>query len=278
MDKDLISILKGVRVYLSGPMDFLPAREEDKKLGWRSRIKKFLKQFDCVVYDPWSKPIIVGQNTYGKDYEYSNKVREQWTFSDDQAGKALRADLCDLFYPTVHINRRMVDICDFIIAYCPTNIYSVGTVNEIVRARSQNKPVLLVSPSVEYPALNQLTEHLKQIDDEEGLQLLNQLKKEAFIKANPYGVPSPWYIGILPEDYFFDGFGFALYPELAKENNWTRTYLDEVEEKRTPLRPLLPYLENLNKEIPKRYDRVHKDSVENADWMILKPGIHEAIG
>ncbi len=76
----------------------------------------------------------------------------------------------------------MVDICDFIIAYCPTNIYSVGTVNEIIRARSQNKPVLLVSPSIEYPSLDKLTEHLKHSNDKEGLALLGQLKEEAFLK------------------------------------------------------------------------------------------------
>lgn len=172
MSNDTTSILEGARIYLSGPMDFIVSREEEKRSGWRSRIRRFLKTFGAIVYDPWSKPIIVGQNGYGKNYEYSNDKRAQWTFVDNEFGRKIRAELCNLFYPTVHINRRMVDICDFLIAYCPTNVYSVGTVNEIIRARSQNKPVLLVSPSVNYSSVDKLTEHLKTRDDEYGLNLL----------------------------------------------------------------------------------------------------------
>lgn len=102
------------------------------------------------------------------------------------------------------------------------------------------------------------------------------MKSEAVLKSNVEGIPSPWYLGILPEDYFFDGFGFHLYPQL-KDRSAPTTSLDRAEERRAPQRPLLPYLEKLNQEIPKRYDRVHKDYVENADWMILKPGMHEII-
>ncbi len=271
------SILQGVRIYLSGPMDFLLSAEQEKQTGWRSKLRCFLKPFGAIVYDPWSKPIIVGQSGYGQNYEYSSQTRAKWTFEDNQSGQQIRAELCHEFYPTVHINRRMVDICDFIIAYCPTNVYSVGTVNEITRARSQNKPVLLVSPAIDYPSLDKLTEHLKRSGNIDGLALLDQLKQEAFLKPNPDGIPSPWYLGILYEDYFFDGFGFDLYPQLKKDNNWSKTNIDEIEKRFVPKKPLLPYLEALNKEIPKRYDREHKDYVENSDWMILKPGIHDAI-
>jgi len=271
------SILHGARIYLSGPMDFLVSRDEEKQNGWRSRLRQFLKPFAATVYDPWSKPVIVGQNGYGKDYEYSSKKRAQWTFADNQSGCQIRSALCDLFYPTVQINRRMVDICDLLIAYCPTNVYSVGTVNEIIRARSQNKPVLFVSPPITYPALDELTKHLSKRNDRQALTLLEQVKEEAAIKENVNGVPSPWYLGILPEDYFFDGFGFHLYPQLKGDGNWPNTLLDEIEHKHPPKRPLLPYLEKLNSEIPKRYDPVHKDFVDNSDWLILKPGVHEAV-
>jgi hypothetical protein len=271
------SILKGVRIYLSGPMDFLLSRDEDKKSGWRSRVRQFLEPFDAHIYDPWAKPVIVGQDSYGQNYEYSSKTRSQWTFENNQEGQQKRAELCHLFYPTVHINRRMVDICDFLIAYVPTNVYSVGTVDEIIRARSQNKPVLFVSPSIEYSSLDKLTEHLNKNGDQAGLALLEELKSQAFLKPNIDAIPSPWYLGVLPEDYFFDGFGFDLYPELREAGNWTKTHIDKVEEKRMPKRPLLPYLEKLNKEIPKQYDRLHKDYVENPDWMILKPSVHNVL-
>ncbi len=271
------SILNGVRIYLSGPMDFVVSRNEEKQFGWRSRLRKFLSPFGAIVYDPWTKPVIVGQNGYAENYEYSNTKRAQWTFEDSDTGRNVRSQLCDLFYPTVHINRRMVDICDLLIAYCPTNLYSVGTVNEIIRARSQNKPVLLVSPPVTYPSFAKLSEHLQEHKDQEGVKRLEQLKREAVLKENPEGIPSPWYLGILPEDYFFDGFGFSLYSHLIKDEQYPRTRLDEIEANRKPLRPLLPYLEKLDKEIPKLYDARHKDYKENSDWMILRPGVHQSI-
>jgi hypothetical protein len=42
---------------------------------------------------------------------------------------------------------RMVDTSDFIVAYVPTNVYSVGTPHEIILCRSERKPVLFVSPA-----------------------------------------------------------------------------------------------------------------------------------
>jgi hypothetical protein len=46
----------------------------------------------------------------------------------------------------------MVDTADFVIAYCPANVYSIGTVHEIAMSRLERKPVLFVSPPVEFPA------------------------------------------------------------------------------------------------------------------------------
>jgi hypothetical protein len=269
------NLLRGARIYLSGPMDFVASRTEEKRSGWRTRVRQFLKDFGAIVYDPWTTPIIIGPNGYGKDYEYAGKKRAEWTFEDSDSGRHTRAELCNLFYPTVHINCRTVDICDFLIAYCPTNIYSVGTVNEIVRARQQHKPVLFVSPPVLFPAFEELAKHLEERRDDQGLALLSQLKTEAALKPNPSGVPSPWYLGLLHEDYLFDGFGFSSYPDLAKQLKSKRTLLDEIEAAQPPKRSLLPYLEKLNQEIPKRYDLAHKEFVDNSDWLILQPGLHE---
>jgi hypothetical protein len=56
----------------------------------------------------------------------------------------------------------MVDTSDFVIAYCPTNVYSVGTPHEIVLCRQQRKPVLFVSPQVTFDSLDGLRAHLRQ--------------------------------------------------------------------------------------------------------------------
>src|SRR5437868_14828644 len=86
----------------------------------------------------------------------------------------------------------MVDTSDFTISYVPTNIYSVGTPHEIIMATLQHKPVLFVSPPVEFPSLRELREHLK--GDSRGEKLLKQLEYEMPIKEYPRGIQSLWYI------------------------------------------------------------------------------------
>lgn len=262
-------ILRGARVYLSGPMDFVASREEEKRNGWRTRVGEFLRAMGTVVYDPWNKPVVVGMPEYGKEDELTANEREKWSFEDGPEGDRTRARLCDVFWPTLHIDLRMVDTTDFTIAYCPTNIYSVGTVHEIVMARLQFKPVLFVSPPVVFPALGELERHLAERNDEEGARLLARLRQEAPLRVNERGIPSLWYMALLDGHYFFDGFGFAQYRD--RFPNWTRSGLDEREERHPPERPLLPYIERLNKELPKRYDLEMDRYVENEDWLILNP-------
>ena len=103
----------------------------------------------------------------------------------------------------------MVDTSDFMISYCPTNIYSVGTPHEIIMATLQHKPVLFVSPPVVFPTLHQLRKHLTA--DAQGAKLLDRLEAEIPIRENPRGIPSLWYIPLVGGENFFDGFGFARY-------------------------------------------------------------------
>jgi hypothetical protein len=117
-------------------------------------------------------------------------LRQAWTFAPGPAGAAARAEVCGKFWETLHIDLRMVDTSDFTIAYCPTNIYSVGTPHEIALCRQQRKPVLFVSPPVTFPALDQLRRRLD--GDLVALKLLDQLEAEVPIKANPRGIPSSW--------------------------------------------------------------------------------------
>ena len=260
------NVLSGATVYLSGPMDFVASRAEEKRTGWRNRVGQFVQEFGTVVHDPWNKPVVVGMPHYGKEDEFSTEKRYDWTYKDSEEGDQVRSALCAEFWATLHTDLRMVDVSDFLIAYCPTNIYSVGTVHEIVMARLQNKPVLFVSPPVSFPALESLEAHLESSRDEEGQRLLASLEIEAPLRPNPRAIPSMWYMALLDGHYFFDGFGFAAY---AERFGWERGALDEREEAFPPSRPLLPYLEKLNRAIPKRYDPEQDTYVENADWLIF---------
>src|SRR3984893_5731664 len=161
------NLLKGARVYLSGPMAFVGSREIEEKEGWRTRIGNVLRKFGTIVFDPWNKPEVRGLHGYGRETAESAKAREAWTFEDSAAGAKSRAKLTGHYWETLHIDLRMVDTADFLIAYCPTNVYSVGTVHEIAMSRLERKPVLFVSPPVEFPAYEALTKHLA--NDAEGM-------------------------------------------------------------------------------------------------------------
>lgn len=259
-------VLSGATVYLSGPMDFVASREEEKKYGWRNRVGQFLQRYGVTVYDPWNKPPVAGLAHYGKEDEFSTNKRNDWTYEDSKAGDRLRAELCAEFWPTLHIDLRMTDTADFLVAYCPTNVYSVGTVHEIVMARLQHKPVLFVSPPVIFPAYDELREHLKSTGDDKASKLLDEVARQAPLRPNPGSLPSMWYMALIDGHYFFDGFGFSSY---MKKFGWKAGALDAREKQFPPKRPLLPYLEKVNSAIPKRFDLERNEYVDNSEWLIF---------
>src|ERR1700759_2205910 len=248
--------LRGARVYLSGPMDFVASRANERASGWRNRVGEFLRSLGAVVFDPWFKPAVRGLHQYGLEDINTIDVREDWTFESTARGDETRSACADKFWETLHIDLRMVDTSDFTIAYVPTNIYSVGTAHEIILTRLQLKPVLFVSPVVEFPTLDRLRTHLQ--GDAEGLALLERLASEVPIKPNPRGIPSLWYMPLIGSSNFFDGFGFAQYADRFK---WERTAIDEREAKHPPQCPLLPFLEKLTTDVPKRWDNKLKKYV-----------------
>lgn len=260
-------LLKGTRVYLSGPMDFVASRAAEAKYGWRTRVGEFLRAMGVTIYDPWNKPGARGLFEYGREGIDTTEIRNRWTFERGALGASERAAVSGHFWETVHIDLRMVDTADFVVAYCPTNIYSVGTPHEIVLARQQRKPVLFVSPPVTFPSYEKLQ---ARVAKERGKRaLLKKVAEELPIKENPRGIPSLWYLPIVGAESFFDGFGFASY---RREFGWRkRTPLDEHEETHPPEHPLLPALERIQAgELPKRWDNRAKEFVRNDDWLILE--------
>jgi hypothetical protein len=263
-------LLWGTRIYLSGPMDFVASRADEKKYGWRNRVSQFLRAMGATVFDPWFKPEVRGFHEYGREDEVSAEAREIWDFRPTPAGARARASCAWKFWQTLHIDLRMVDTSDFTIAYCPTNIYSVGTPHEIILCRQQRKPVLFVSPAVEFPSLENLRSHLQSAKDGQGLKLLATLEQEVPIKPNPRGIPSLWYMPLVGSDSFFDGFGFDDYmPQFP----WKPIPLDERETRSRPRRPLLRSLEELNEKLPRKWSTARDGYVPNDDWLLwdLKP-------
>ena len=264
-DKDY---LQGTRVYLSGPMDFVASRAREMKHGWRTRVGQFLQAYGVTVFDPWNKPGVRGLHEYGREGAETHDLREAWTFLPGPKGAAARAKVCDKFWETLHIDLRMVDTSDFTVAFCPTNIYSVGTPHEIALCRQQRKPVLLVSPPVHFPALEELRTHLA--GDAKAMKLIERLEAEVPIKPNPRGIPSLWYMPLVGGEHFFDGFGFQYF---ADRFRWEEGPLDAAERGRKLENPLLPFLEKLNRELPRKWAESLARYVPNDDWLLwdLRP-------
>ena len=100
-----------------------------------------------------------------------------------------------------------------------------------------------------------------------GTCLLQALETELPIKPNPRGVPSLWYMPLVGGENFFDGFGFQL-PAYQRRYGWKGTPIDERERRRPPARPLLPFLEQLNRRLPQKWDNKRKTYVRNDDWLL----------
>jgi hypothetical protein len=259
-------LLDGARVYLSGPMDFVASREEEMNHGWRTRVGAFLRAHGCVVFDPWRKPEVRGLHEYGREGVDTIKAREAWTFEDSPTGAQTRSSLTGQFWETLHVDLRMVDTSDFTIAYCPTNIYSVGTPHEIALCRQQRKPVLLVSPPVEFPALDALRAHLIAQSDAAALTLLAELETQVPIRPNPRGIPSLWYMPLVGGEGFFDGFGFD---DFRSDYAWPADGpLDRCERTYPPRRPLLKFLAGLSAALPKTWDTKRGHYARNDDWLL----------
>ncbi len=261
--RDRPGLLCGARVYLSGPMDFVASRADEKAHGWRHRVGDLLREFGVVVFDPWFKPEVRGLHEYGREGESTTQDRERWRFDATEEGARQRAWCVEKYWTTMHIDLRMVDTSDFVIAYCPSNLYSVGTPHEIVVAREQHKPVLMVSPPVACPALDALEQHLS--GDTDGMALLEDLKRDVPIKPNERGIPSLWYMPLVGPNNFFDGFGFAPYIDRF---GWKKIALDSHEESYTIRNPLLPFLERTSHTLPSKWNNALRKHVRNDDWIL----------
>jgi nucleoside 2-deoxyribosyltransferase len=137
MNDSLLENYQSFLLYLAGPIDF----SKDKGASYRTKLNKLLKKIGIekkMILDPTQKPL--NHLEAYKDFD-----TEQDFF--DALVKHKRWDDYEKYIKTImHIDLRMVDKSDVIIATVNPDIPMCGTWHEVVEARQQKKPVLLVDP------------------------------------------------------------------------------------------------------------------------------------
>ncbi len=133
---ELLKNYPSFHVYLAGPIDFL----DDRGVGFRKPLKEKLMSIGLtrnMILDPTDKPVTyAGYADFDteKDYYYNLRKHGHW----DELER-----MCQM---TMHVDLRLVDKSDVVIAVLNPDVPMFGTIHEIVAARQQKKPVLLIDP------------------------------------------------------------------------------------------------------------------------------------
>ena len=125
-------------VYLSGAIDFAP----DGGTDWRREVTTRLVDIgfnENFILSPTKKP----HNNLNLNLDNEGKILAKLRKAN-KWGK-----FCTMMGEIAHLDLRLVDKSDFVIAYFPSisdnnKVPTYGTMHEIVVAREQQKPVLVV--------------------------------------------------------------------------------------------------------------------------------------
>lgn len=122
--------LKNKTVYLIGAIDRCP----DLGVGWRVDFQnELVKKYNANVYNPMEKPIDIGIES--KEYRNRRKLWKE---------KGEYSQLTEEMQLIRHVDLRMIDKADYVIAFINTDIHMCGSYEEITIANHQKKPILIL--------------------------------------------------------------------------------------------------------------------------------------
>lgn len=120
--------LAGTRTYLCGPITV----DSYKEGNWRDTITPLLEAYGITVINPCRKPTNQGKEDKDR-WVATQDAKKRGDFEQVAAGKEVRT-----------IDLRCVDVSDFIIVALDMRQRPFGTIEEMVLANRQKKPVLVV--------------------------------------------------------------------------------------------------------------------------------------
>lgn len=124
--------LNGFVCYLAGPIDFCP----DLGTGtWRNEVKKNLKHLGIKFIDPTSEILGCKRDVNAEQ----NLIQKYKRFGDYDSLRHMMKEIR-------RKDLRSVDLSDFLVCYIDTEIFMFGSVDELITAERQRKPIFGIFP------------------------------------------------------------------------------------------------------------------------------------
>jgi hypothetical protein len=122
--------LKGLTIYLAGPIDNVPSGV----LDWRTKYLPQFKKLGLKVYSPMVKPVWISQDARVKKLSDGTveNMKDRRYIGDAYSSKEVY-DVC----------LSMVSHSDIILCYLP-KIFTIGTIDELFRADGWFKPIIFI--------------------------------------------------------------------------------------------------------------------------------------
>ena len=131
--RPMMNRLKDLGCYLSGPIDFA----DDEGKGWRDKVSEFLEERNVKVYNPL-EPMFHGINE-AEDRPKMKRLKEEGRMDEFR-------EMMKVF---VHADLRAVDLSSFVIINFDTSIFMCGSIEEMFKGNTQQKPILVMAPQGE---------------------------------------------------------------------------------------------------------------------------------
>jgi nucleoside 2-deoxyribosyltransferase len=123
------NILKDATVYLSGPIEYA----SDHGIGWRQEFTELTKDIGLKILDPTNKP----KNLFSETEKEKSNTKQLKENND-------LASLRKFAKQIRRIDLRLLDFCSFLVAYIDPKVHMFGTIDEIITAERQQKPLLCI--------------------------------------------------------------------------------------------------------------------------------------